>query len=192
MKKISAKATRKTSPTEELPSKTLDADGEEIAANSYLEIQQPLIYQIEEYLQNHPVSGKKMTLKEFCARSGLLMPNMTAIINGTRWAAKSNRESLEKLACILNLPVLQIYILSGFIKPSDVVFSTDIDETVEVIFRTITLDKRLGYRAPSPAVWATWPISAKLHFCMLYEQCVSKMLFRYANIELPEGIDFLA
>ena len=192
MKKISAKSTRTTSPTEALPLKTLNAGDEETAVSSYLELQQPLIQQIEEYLLTHPVAGKKMSLKEFCERSGLLMPNMTAIINGTRWAAKSNRDSLEKLASILELPVLQIYILSGFIKAADVVFSTDIDVTLAAIYRTIALDKRLGYRAPSPAVWATWPTSAKLHFCMLYEQCVSKVLFRYANIEQPEGIDFLA
>lgn len=192
MKKISAKSTRKTSPPEESPSKIFNAGDEEIGASSYLEIQQPLIHQIEEYLLTHPVSGRKMSLKEFCERSGLLMSNMTAIINGTRWAAKSNRDSLDKLASILELPVLQIYILSGFIRASDVVFSTDIDETLETIFRTIAKDKRMGYRAPSPAVWATWPKSAKLHFCMLYEQCVSKVLFRYANIELPAGVDFLA
>ena len=81
----------------------------------------------------------------------------------------------------MEIPVLQIYILSGFITTGDVVFNVNIEETVEAIYRKMVKDKRMSYRAPIQDVWDTWPMSAKLSMCMMYEALVDKVLLRYAS-----------
>lgn len=148
---------------------------------AFFSIQKPLIHLIEEYLITHPDGKKSMTMKAFCELSGLTVANMTAIINGNRWAAKCSRETIEKLAAALEIPVLQIFILSGFITGKDVVFSANIEETVEAIYRRMVKDSRMHYRAPTEAVWEIWPMSAKLSLCMMYEEMIGKVLLRYAS-----------
>lgn len=148
---------------------------------AFFAIQKPLIHLIEEYLLTHPDGGKKMTLKLFCEQSGITVANMTAIINGNRWVAKCSRDTIEKLAAALEIPVLQIYIMSGFIKTEDVVYSANVEETVDAIYRKMVRDKRMTYRAPTAEVWETWPMSAKLSVCMMYETLIDKVLLRYAG-----------
>jgi hypothetical protein len=55
------------------------------------------------------------------------------------------------------------------------------DETVSAIYRQMAKDKRMSYRAPTEDVWDTWPMSAKLSLCMMYESMIEKVLLRYAS-----------
>ena len=178
-------ATARTTSTREKMAKRneehVTAVEDEGSGGAFFSIQKPLIALIEEYLLTHPVAGKRMTLKAFCEMSGVTVANMTAIINGNRGVAKCSRETIEKLAAALEIPVLQIYILSGFITTGDVVFNVNIEETVEAIYRKMVKDKRMSYRAPIQDVWDTWPMSAKLSMCMMYEALVDKVLLRYAS-----------
>ena len=158
-----------------------DDAADESGGGAFFEIQKPLIQLIEDYLLGHPVGGKKMTLKAFSEHSGLNVANLTAIVNGNRWAAKCSREIVKKLAVALEIPVLQVYMLAGFFSMEDVVYTTSIDETVEAIFRKMIKDKRVTFRCPSEEVWNTWPMSAKLSVCMFYEALTEKYLLRYAG-----------
>jgi transcriptional regulator with XRE-family HTH domain len=158
-----------------------DIDRGDSSGGAYFEIQRPLIHLVEEYLLTHPVAGKRMTLKAFCERAGITVANMTAIINGNRWVAKCNRDTIEKLATALEVPVLQIYILSGFITTRDVVSTSSIDETLDAIYRQMARDKRMTYRVPTEAEWRKWPQSAKLSMCMMYEAFIERVLLRYAT-----------
>jgi hypothetical protein len=153
-----------------------EADG-----GAFFAIQKPLIHLVEDYLMTHLVAGKRMTLKVFCEKSGMTVANMTAIVNGNRWVAKCSRDTVEKLAAVLEIPVLQVYVLSGFITAEDVVYKTHLDETVSAIYRQMAKDNRMSYRAPTEAVWDTWPMSAKLSLCMMYESMIEKVLLRYAS-----------
>lgn len=173
-KQLVAKEQASVVPDDEL-------DGDQSSGGAFFTIQRPLIHLIEEYLLTHPVAGKRMTLKIFCEQSGLSVNNMTGIINGNRWVAKCSREIIEKLANFLEIPVLQVFILSGFITTSDMAYTSNIDETVNAIYRSMCKDKRMSFRAPTEAVWNTWPMSAKLSLCMMYEQMIEKILFRYAT-----------
>lgn len=184
-----------TTPKKTVPRKTAKAppmppavdmddenDGaEESGGGAFFEIQKPLIQLIEDYLLSHPVGGKKMTLKAFGEHSSLNVANLKAIVNGNRWAAKCSREIVKKLAIALEIPVLQVYLLAGFFSAEDVVYSTNIDETVEAIYRKMVKDKRVTFRCPSEVVWNTWPMSAKLSVCMFYEALTEKYLLRYAG-----------
>lgn len=157
-----------------------EMESEQTSGGAFLAVQKPLIHLIEDYLLTHPVAGKRMTLKAFCELSGIAVANMTAIINGNRWAAKCSRDTIEKLAAALEIPVLQVFILSGFITTEDMAYTANIEETVSAIYRKMSKDKRMSYRAPVESVWNTWPMSAKLSLCMMYEQMIEKVLFRYA------------
>jgi hypothetical protein len=156
-------------------------DDKSAAGGSYFSIQKPLIFLIEEYLINHPVGGKRMTLKDFCESSGVSVANMTAIVNGNRWVAKCSRDTIEKLATALDIAVLQVFILSGFISSSDVILKVNEKETVQAIYQKMVKDKRMTFRAPTEEVWETWPMSAKLSVCMMYEALIEKVLLRYAT-----------
>ena len=157
-----------------------DSDGS--TAGDFFAIQQPLTHLVEEYLLTHLVSGRKMTLKVFCERSGMTVANMTAIMNGNRWVAKCSRETIDKLANILEIPVLQIYVLSGFITSKDVIFSGNLEETISAIFRKMAKDQRMNYKVPNEANWNKWPLDAKLALCMMYEEMTDRVLFRYAVV----------
>lgn len=175
---------------EEMDSDRLEKaiEDEKAADNSFFAIQRPFINLVEDYLILHPVEGKKMTLKIFCERAGLTVANVTAIMNGSRWVAKCGRETVKKLAAILEIPVLQIYILSGFITTSDIIFSTNIDETLSAIHRRMMKDGRMINKVPNEAIWNTWPLSAKLSLCMMYEEMIGRVLLRYAEIQASEDL----
>ena len=157
-----------------------EAETEISSGGAFFSIQKSLIHLIEEYQMTHLVAGKRMPLKAFCEHSGISATNMTAIISGNRWVAKCSRELIENLAFALEIPVLQVFILSGFIKTEDMAYTSDIEEVVAAIYRKMSRDKQMSYRAPIEQVWDTWPMSAKLSLCMMYEQMIGKVLFRYA------------
>lgn len=174
------KAKRLDVPEREDSEFALDAP-EDAPGGSFFELQRPLIYLIDEYLATHPVDGRRMTTKTFCERSGVSPSIVTAILNGNRWAAKSNRETIEKLSNFLEIPVIQFYILSGFIKPQDVVYTVNIEESLDAIYRMMRNDKRVSFRVPMEDVWKTWDVSAKLSVVMMYEWGLDRMLLRYAS-----------
>lgn len=157
-----------------------DTNKEQGYENEFYSIQRPLIHLIEEYLLINSVEGKRMTIKRFCELAGVQDATMTAILTGNRWVAKCSRDTVEKLAITLKIPVLQVYIFSGFIQSADMLYSSDVEETVHKIYLSMVKDKRMAYRAPIESVWTGWPISAKLSLCMMYEQLTEKVLFRYA------------
>lgn len=183
MNKRATPAAKKAAPAKSRPPVDDNDDDfdPEKGGGAFFSLQKPLIHLIEEYLLTHPIGGKRMTLKAFCEMSGMTVANMTAIVNGNRWVAKCNRDTIEKLAAALEIPVLQVYIMSGFIQTQDVVYSANIDETVEAIYRKMVRDKRMTYRAPTEEVWNTWPMSAKLSLCMMYESLIDKVLLRYVG-----------
>ena len=156
-------------------------DKENSINESFLAIQTPFIGMIEDYLLAHPVNNKKMTIKTFCEKSGIGMGVMTAILNGNRWVARSSRETVEKFAAILGISVLQIYLLSGFLKNKDIVFSESIDETLGAIYKKMRRDKTVNFRIPLQSEWDSWPMGAKLTVCMFYESLIQKVLLHYAG-----------
>ena len=148
---------------------------------SFFEIQTPLICMIEDHLLAHPVNNKKMHIKTFCEKSGISIGVMTAILNGNRWVARCSRDTVEKLADALGTSVLQIYLLSGFLKTKDIVFSEGIDKTIEGIYLKMKRDKTVNFRIPLQAEWDSWPLGAKLTICMFYEALIGKALLHYAG-----------
>jgi len=154
---------------------------EDASGGPFFELQRPLIHLIEQHLTTNPVDGKRMPIKTFCELAGVSPSNVTAILTGSRWAGNCTRDTVEALSIILEIPVLQFYILSGFIKSEDVVYNVSIEETLQAIYRMMMRDNRVSYRVPREDVWNTWPMSAKLSLCMMYEALTDKVLLRYAS-----------
>ncbi|WP_075588218.1 helix-turn-helix domain-containing protein [Rhodoferax antarcticus] len=165
-----------------------DEDDEQATEDSgdFFTLQQDLITLIEDFRATHLVDNRKMSLKKFAEYSGISVPILTAITNGNRWAAKTSRETVEKLASALEIPVLQVYILSGFIKNDDVVYTTNIQNTLELIYRQMSKDKNMTYKLPKKSVWNTWPESAKIAFAMMYEDLTNNILLRYITLPEPQ------
>ena len=151
---------------------------------SFHQIQEPIIMLIDDYRRLHPVDGKKMTLKEFAERAGLPFANLTGIVNGHRWVARSQRDVIDKLAAILEIPVLQFYVMCGFIKAGDTVSTLSLEKTLNLIHKQMIADQAVAFRVPAKAAWDAWPMDAKLCFCMLYEAYTNKRLLQYAQIHV--------
>jgi len=122
-----------------------------------------------------------MSLKEFAEYSNISVPIITAITNGNRWAAKTSRETIEKLAKALEIPVMQVYILCGFIKQEDVIYTANIDNTLELVYRQMAKDQLMTHKLPKKEVWDTWPQSAKITVAMMFEDLKNKIFMRYSN-----------
>lgn len=159
-----------------------DDDQSTDTSGDFFTLQQDLITLIDDFRATHLVDNRKMALKKFSEYSGISVPIITAITNGNRWAAKASRETIEKLAAALEIPVLQVYILSGFIKNEDVVYTTNIDSTLELIYRQMAKDKNMTYKLPKRTVWNTWPNSAKISYAMMYEDLTNNILLRYVTL----------
>lgn len=143
--------------------------------------QKPLIDLIETYMLAHQVSGKKMAMTVFSERAGISLSTMTAIMVGNRWIAKCDRAVLEKLALFLEIPLLEVLFLSGYVKTEDAIFSANLEKQLSTIYLTMRMDLRMSFRAPSQEVWDSWPTSAKLAVCMMYQDMISEVLFRYTR-----------
>ena len=152
-------------------------------SSMYYKLQLPIINLIEEYCITNAVEGRKMLVREFAEQSGISAPSVVAIMNGTRWVAQCNREIIVKLALTLKVPVMQIFTMSGFLTAKDVIMPLNQEETMDAIYRKMAKDKRMEYRAPTQIVWDSWPESAKLTVCMMYEDLIGQALFRYAAIK---------
>ena len=160
-----------------------ESQGEEGGGEFYAQ-QYPVIKLIEEYMTQHPVNGKKMTIKAFAEIADIPHATLGSIMNGYRWIARSSRDLVEKLAACLEVPVLQIYSMSGFISPSDVVATQSLDKMLNAIHQTMLVDPGAYYRVPSVKAWSQWPIDARLCYCMMYEAYTNKRLMRYAAIHV--------
>lgn len=113
-------------------------------------------------------------------------------MRGQRWAARCERDVIEALAKVLKVPVLQIYILSGFISAEDTIFNVNLDATLDSIFYKMTKDNMVNGRIPSRAEWDKLPRHIKLSFCQMYELAAQKVLLRMATALMPEGINLAA
>lgn len=135
-----------TNTSQEDDSQGADASGD------FFKRQQDLITLIDDYRETHKINKKKMTLKAFSERSGISVPILTAITNGNRWVANANRETVVKLAQALEIPVLQVYILSGFIKNSDVVYTGQMSNSLELVYRTMARDPSMEFKLPKRVI----------------------------------------
>jgi hypothetical protein len=145
--------------------------------------QKRLVELIHAYLEMHgPKPNSPMPLKEFAEVSGIGISNVVAIVNSIRWVPNCNRETIEALANILGIPVLQVFIFSGYFSAKDVFYADEnIHETLDAIYRKMARDKTLKFKAPHQDDWDKWPLSAKVAVCMMYEELILQNLLRYAS-----------
>ena len=154
----------------------------------YFDIQRDLISLIEHFMLNAGPHGGSISVETFSAMSGITKSNIGSILRGQRWVGRCERELIEALAKVLKVPVLQIYLLSGFIKPEDTVFSLGMKDTLDAIFSKMRKDTLVSGRIPGRSQWDSWPVSAKLSLCMMYELVTQKTLMRYATAVLGDDV----
>jgi transcriptional regulator with XRE-family HTH domain len=150
--------------------------------NNYFDLQRDLIALIDDFRAENHINNKKMSLKEFSEHSQISIEIITAITNGHRSVANSNRETIEKLASVLEIPVLQVFILSGLIKNEDVVYTGNIEETLDFVYKQMSDDVNMATKLPQKTVWDSWPQSAKISFVMMYEAITNKIVLNYTKL----------
>ena len=133
-----------------MPKNAIQVDGGQNADTliDFFELQRDLITLIDDYRNTHKINNKKMTLKAFAEFADISVPILTAITNGNRWIANASRDTVVKLAKALEIPVLQVYILGGFIKNSDVIYTGQISNSLELVYRQMARDPMMEFKFP--------------------------------------------
>lgn len=144
--------------------------------------QADLIAVIEQHLAELGEDGRAMSVKDFAARAGIHQATISGILSGNRRASTMSRETVQRLAAALRMPVLQFYALAGHIKPDDLIYSASLPDTLASLYRVMRADKAFAGRCPDSATWASWPDSARLAVAMLYEQMSQRRLLQYAQV----------
>lgn len=136
------------------------------SSGKFFEVQTPLIAAIEEKLQ---AGGKRTTIKDWCAAHDLSPMTIAALMGGHRWAGRIERETIAKLATALEIPVLHVYVLAGFMSSGDIIYHAKSGDIVEKVYQSMRKDSIVSFRAPSLVEWHGWPKSAKVSICLMYE-----------------------
>jgi hypothetical protein len=110
---------------------------------------------------------------------------LSAVINGGVYLPSCKRETIEKFAKALQIPVLQIYLLCSFFTADDYVYSANLSDDLDAIFRTTIIgSKDLAMQTPQLETWAKWPQSAKLYFVLMFEAAAQRNLLRKAKVSM--------
>jgi len=137
----------------------------------HYETQKPLIDVIEAYLIANPNGGRAMTLGDFSKRTHISPPQISSLLSGRAKASSLSREKIELLAQTLGIPVLQVYILSGFIRTADAMTLVGDRgaEAIEDSYKKMCGDPSFYFCAPNKIEWKSWPDSAKKCLVLVYQ-----------------------
>lgn len=112
---------------------------------------------------------------------------ITSMFNGLRWVPRSDRRIIESLAEYLQVPLIQIFIWSGFFGPKDLVIKNELPERLKVAYQMMSNDPMVRHMIPPQLEWDQWESKIQLRFVMLYEITAAKALLEYAKFEFPES-----
>jgi transcriptional regulator with XRE-family HTH domain len=132
------------------------------------------------------MAAEGLTQAAFADQLDLKPAFITAIFNGFRWAPKSDRRSLEAFARYLQVPLIQIFIWSGFFGPQDLIVSSELPTQLDTVYKFISNDPLIRHVVPTPQEWEGCPQIIKLRFILLCEIVTSKALLDHAKMEYKE------
>jgi hypothetical protein len=152
----------------------------------FFEKQRGLHLALDTYARNMAYETKATpTIGAVADAIGVNRVLLSGVINGGVYLPSCKRVTIEKFAKALQIPVLQIYLLCSFFTADDYVYTANLSDDLDAIFRsTIIGCKDLAMQVPQLETWAKWPQSAKLYFILMYEAAAQKNLLRKAKVSM--------
>jgi hypothetical protein len=120
---------------------------------------------------------------------GIPYSYIVAIKNGMHRIAKADQSTVEKFANYLDVPLVQIYIWSGFLKPVHFISKRTMKDALNQAYDRMTNDPIMATVVPSAMDWNNsrkWSEEAKLTITRLYEMLSNQLFLKHANVPLDK------
>lgn len=114
---------------------------------------------------------------------GITTVYWNSLANGHRPIARLPKAKLQRLADFLNVPLIQVYILSGHFEPQDFIIMRQHEAELDMMVENMRLHPKWVALAPTVEEWAQMPVRMKLLIASLFEQVVHKSFLAHAKME---------
>ena len=180
-------ALKNIKPTFKQPKQSFS--GAKNTEQAFFEKQRGLHMALDAFVRNMAYASKATpTIGAVAEAIGVNRVLLSGVINGGVYLPACKRATIEKFAKALQIPVLQIYLLCNFFTADDYVYTANLSDDLDAIFRTsISSSKDLAMQVPQHETWAKWPQSAKLYFVLMFEAAAQKNLLRKARVSMSEA-----
>lgn len=128
-------------------------------------------------------ASKNESAYDLAENLGFSYPYLIALARGERPTEKLGREHIVRIANYLDLPVGQVYLLAGVLKPEDFIFEPTQEEKIQRVLDAMSIDPLWAAYVPKPEVWHDANPSLKLLVCLLYERGARTSFFD--DVEIP-------
>ena len=113
---------------------------------------------------------------------------LTQLIRGKKDPAHLSRQKLASIANYLDVPLIQVYIWSGAIRPEDFVHCGKFKANATSILDKMTAHPDWGGFVPTPAEWKKLPPKIQTLLVFAFEQATGQSLTHKPEIlTLPRG-----
>jgi len=131
--------------------------------------------------------GTPMQFQECADYFGVARTTYANVVSGHVYLPNCKRQTIEAFAKGLGIPVIQVYLLCGFFKPSDHLYEIDLEQNLETAYRTVVAQSTdFMMETPAYPIWNEWPLTAKLYFFLMFQRASQKTVLKQAMAVLPE------
>lgn len=127
------------------------------------------------------------SLPELAEKLDMSYPYLMALARGERPTDKVERKHLVMCAKYLNVPVGQVYLLSGALLPEDFIFEPTKEENIQHVLKAMRNDPLWTAHVPSEKVLKHADPSLKLLICLLYERAARTSFFEGTEASVYSG-----
>ena len=117
------------------------------------------------------------SLADLAVKLEISYPYLMALARGERPTEKMDRVYLVNAAKYLNLPIGQVYLLAGVLRPEDFIFEPTKEEKMRHAVNAMRNDPLWTAYVPNEQVWEHTDPSMKLLICLLYERAARTSFF---------------
>lgn len=111
-----------------------------------------------------------MTQKEAAETLGITRAYFEALMWNRREVSDCRHEILIKMAEFLDMPVAQVYLHGGILRPRDFVRARDLEERMLLALTELRNDPMFSVVVPDEVEWAEWPLDMRLTICLLRDE----------------------
>lgn len=120
------------------------------------------------------MNSEEETPRELAAHLNISYVYLMALSRGDRPICKADRKIFVDMARYLNLPVAQVYLLSGTMKPEDFVVEETIESKFGNLFEKMRSDSQWAGFVPTDKQIEKLPTDVKILLGLLYERATNE------------------
>lgn len=112
---------------------------------------------------------KGMTERQIADEFSISPIYWNSLTNGNRLIGSLPRETMEKVAEFVEMPLVQAYVLAGQFEPKDFVVKVRLESQLMASIEKMRADQRWATLAPTDSDWASTALNVKVALVALYE-----------------------